>query len=174
MSAARRGRQGARMPDELDPGALARHHDRLCRAAGALCSANDVDDLVQETYARVLSHRRRLHLSHATLPYLLRALRNTYVSGLRLRDRRPRTDILDHDSTRICAPDSASPATALLAGEVLRAIAELPTQQRQIVIAIDIAGLSYQEAANEFDTPLGTVMSRLHRGRHRVTRTVLG
>jgi RNA polymerase sigma-70 factor, ECF subfamily len=163
------------MPDELDPGALARHHDRLCRAAGALCgSRDDVDDLVQDTYARVLSRRRRLQSSHATLPYLLRALRNTHVSGLRLRDRRPQTDVLDHDDKRISAPDSASPAAALLAREVLRAIAELPTQQRRIVIAVDVAGLSYQETASELDTPLGTVMSRLHRGRRRVARTVLG
>jgi RNA polymerase sigma-70 factor, ECF subfamily len=162
------------MADDLDPGALACHHDRLRRAAGALCGAQDVDDLVQETYARVLSRRRRLEASHATLPYLLRALRNTHVSGLRLRDRRPQTDVLDHDDKRISAPDSASPAAALLAREVLRAIAELPTQQRRIVIAVDVAGLSYQETASELDTPLGTVMSRLHRGRRRVAGTVLG
>jgi RNA polymerase sigma-70 factor, ECF subfamily len=163
------------MPDQLDPGALARHHDRLCQAAHALCrSGDDVDDLVQETYARVLSRRRCLQSSHATLPYLLRALRNTHISGLRRRDRRPHTDVLDTDDTRIRAPDSASPATALLTRELLRAIAELPVQQRRIVIAIDIAGLSYRDAAHAFDTPLGTIMSRLHRGRHRVARTVRG
>ena len=58
---------------------------------GALGSREDAEDLVQETYTRVLSKRRIIGRKEDTLPYLLAVLRNTYVSSLRKRDRRPRT-----------------------------------------------------------------------------------
>jgi RNA polymerase sigma-70 factor (ECF subfamily) len=157
------------MPDELRSSALVTHHDRLCGAARRLCgSPEDADDLVQDTYVRVLDKRRALDSGAAASAYLLRALHNTHVSGLRRDHRRPQTVPLAHEQPTVMAPASASPATTLFVRELLRAVAALPVQQRRALTAIDVLGLSYAEAASALDTPIGTVMSRLHRARHRV------
>jgi RNA polymerase sigma-70 factor (ECF subfamily) len=60
----------------------------------------------------------------------------------------------------------------LAAREVFEAIAALPEDQRDVVAAVDVAGLSYQEAAGALEVPIGTVMSRLYRGRNRVAQAV--
>ena len=74
----------------LDPKSLSQHIDRLYRAAWALCgSREDAEDLVQETFARVLRRPRLLH-SEDDIGYLLRVLRNTFLSGRRAAARRPR------------------------------------------------------------------------------------
>ena len=161
------------MTPELERDALGDHLDRLFRAAWALCgSREDAEDLVQETYARVLSKRRMIRSREDTLPYLLTVLRNTYISSLRTRQRRPRTAPLEDSEDRLAAPASATPLSVLAAREVFAAIAALPDDQRDVLAAVDVAGLSYQEAADALDVPLGTVMSRLYRGRNRVAETV--
>src|SRR5687767_15294337 len=108
---------------ELLPEVLADHLDRLYRAAWALCgSREDAEDLVQETYARVLAKRRDVATDADALPYLLTVLRNTFVSSLRSRSRRPRTAPLEDFEASLAAPSSAAPATALAAREVFGAI----------------------------------------------------
>src|SRR3712207_1884107 len=80
------------MVPDLEPAVLGDHLDRLYRAAWALCgSREDAEDLVQETYTRVLAKRRVIESDEAALGYLLRVLRNTFVSQLRTRERRPVT-----------------------------------------------------------------------------------
>ena len=75
----------------LDPQSLGQHVDRLYRAAWALCgSREDAEDLVQETFARVLSRPRMLH-GDDELYYLMRVLRNTFLTGRRTAGRRPVT-----------------------------------------------------------------------------------
>ena len=161
------------MTPELEPDALGDHLDRLYRAAWALCgSREDAEDLVQETYLRVLAKRRTIGSAADTLPYLLTVLRNTYVSSLRTRGRRPRTAPLEESEARLAAPRAAAPMAALEAREVFAAIAALPDDQRDVVAAVDVAGLSYAEAAGALDVPVGTVMSRLYRGRNRVAQAV--
>ena len=161
------------MTPELEREALGDHLDRLYRAAWALCgSREDAEDLVQETYARVLSKRRMLRRREDTLPYLLTVLRNTYISSLRKRDRRPRTAPLEDSEDRLAAPVAATPMSVLAAREVFAAIAALPDDQRDVLAAVDVAGLSYQEAADSLDVPVGTIMSRLYRGRNRVAQAV--
>ena len=158
-----------RMSPDLEPASLADHLDRLFRAAWALSgSREDAEDLVQETYARVLAKRRVIRSDADALPYLMRVLRNTFVSSLRHRARRPQTTPLPDDGERLAAPASASPAAALEAREVLAAIAGLPADQRDVVAAVDVGGLTYDEAAAVLGVPVGTVMSRLYRARGRV------
>jgi RNA polymerase sigma-70 factor, ECF subfamily len=158
---------------DLQPETLGEHLDRLYRAAWALCgSREDAEDLVQETYTRVLAKRRTIGRKEDTLPYLRAVLRNTYVSSLRRRDRRPRTAPLEDSEARLAAPASASPTTQLAAREVFSAIAALPGDQRDALAAVDVAGLSYQEAADALEVPVGTIMSRLYRGRNRVAQEV--
>jgi RNA polymerase sigma-70 factor (ECF subfamily) len=156
----------------LRPESLGDHVDRLYRAAWALCgSREDAEDLVQETFARVLAKPRRMH-GDDPLPYLLRVLRNTFVSTLRARNCRPQTGPLEDDEPRAIAPASASPATVLEAREVFTAIAALPAPYREVLVAVDVAGLSYEETARAFEIPLGTVMSRLYRARGKVAQAL--
>src|ERR1044072_8794949 len=98
------------MSPDLDPASLGHHLDRLFRAAWALSgSREDAEDLVQETCARVLAKRRVIRSDEDALPYLLRVLRNTFVSSLRHRDRRPQTTALPDDGARLEAPEALSP-----------------------------------------------------------------
>jgi RNA polymerase sigma-70 factor (ECF subfamily) len=153
---------------ELRAASLGDHVDRLYRAAWALCgSREDAEDLVQETFARVLAKRRTISTDDP-LPYLLRVLRNTFISSLRTRGRRPQTAPLEDDEPRALAPASASPAAAVETREVFGAISRLAGDYRDVLVAVDVAGLSYQEAADAFAVPVGTVMSRLYRARGKV------
>jgi RNA polymerase sigma-70 factor (ECF subfamily) len=150
---------------ELRAAALGDHLDRLYRAAWALCgSREDAEDLVQETFARVLAKPRRIEADDP-MPYLLRVLRNTFFSSLRARGRRPQTAPLEDEDSRAIAPESASPAAIVATREVFAAIAALSDDHRDVLVAVDIAGLTYEETAEAFDLPLGTVMSRLYRAR---------
>src|SRR5918912_135678 len=82
---------------ELDPNRLGDHIDRLYRAARAMCGSREAaEDLVQDTYARVLARPRFLR-SEDDLGYLLRVLRNTFVSGRRTAGRRPREEELGEE-----------------------------------------------------------------------------
>ena len=157
------------MTPELLPEVLADHLDRLYRAAWALCgSREDAEDLVQETYARVLAKKRVIASDADALPYLLTVLRNTFRSSLRTRSRRPRTAALEDAEPRLAAPAATGPQAIVEARAVFAAIAALPDDQRDVVAAVDVAGLSYAEAAETLGVPAGTIMSRLHRGRSRV------
>ena len=131
----------------LDPDHLGDHLDRLYRAAWALCgSREDAEDLVQETYARVLQKPRLLR-SDDDLGYLLRVLRNTHFSRLRSAARRPRTDPLPDELDRVVDPSASAPEAALDASELYRMIAELPDPFREALVAIDVVGLSYRKAS---------------------------
>jgi RNA polymerase sigma-70 factor (ECF subfamily) len=148
------------------------HVDRLYRAAWALCgSREDAEDLVQETFARVLAKPRRISTDDP-LPYLLRVLRNTFISSLRTRGRRPQTAPLEGDEPFATAPESASPAAIVATREVFGAISQLAGDYRDVLVAVDVAGLSYQEAAEAFEVPVGTVMSRLYRARGKVAEAL--
>ena len=161
------------MTPELLPEVLADHLDRLYRAAWAMCgSREDAEDLVQETYAKVLAKRRVIATDEDALPYLLTVLRNTFVSSLRTRSRRPQTAPLEDAEARLAAPGSGSPVEIVAARELFAAIAALPADQRDVIAAVDVAGLSYAEAAETLGVPAGTVMSRLYRGRARVADAV--
>ena len=98
--------------------------------------------------------------------YLMRALRNTHASWYRSNARR-RADrqLLEDD-----AP--ASPDSDFSSHEVMEAIASAPPQYRDAVIAVDLLGLSYREAARSLRTREATVTSRLHRGRQHVARAL--
>ena len=161
------------MTPDLLPEVLADHLDRLYRAAWAMCgSREDAEDLVQETFVRVLAKRRTIATDEDALPYLLRVLRNTFVSSLRTRSRRPKTAPIEDAEPRLAASEAASPTAVLAAREVFAAIAALPEDQRDVVAAVDVAGLTYAEAAETLGVPTGTVMSRLYRGRARVADAV--
>ena len=156
------------MPHELNPDTLPIHIDSLRRAArGMTRSHHDAEDLVQDTLVRVLARPRRLGPAGAG-PYLHQALRNTHISSLRTRDRRPVLTVLEPEDSRLVAPAAGEPVEILHRREVLAQIHELPTAQREVIAAVDVVGLGYTEAASHLQIPVGTVMSRLHRGRARL------
>jgi RNA polymerase sigma-70 factor, ECF subfamily len=155
---------------QLDPARLGDHVDRLLRAAWALTgSRDDAEDLVQDTYVRVLSRPRFLR-GEDDLGYLLRVLRNTFLNRLRTQSRRPRTTELPEGREFTETRAATQPERALEAREVFEAIAALPDDYRDVVVAVDVAGLSYGEAARALGTREGTVMSRLYRARQQIAR----
>lgn len=157
----------------LDPDRAVEHMPLLYRAARAWTrSREEAEDLVQETYARVLA-KPRLIRGEDEVGYLLRALRNTLISQRRTEQRRPvTTELLDE--TPLGARASDDPAQASETRRVFAAIAELPDEFRDAVVAVDVAGLSYPEAARALGVPEGTLTSRLFRGRDRVARRLNG
>jgi RNA polymerase sigma-70 factor, ECF subfamily len=162
------------MDRQLDPAQLGDHLDRLYRAAWALAgSREEAEDLVQETYAKVLA-RPRLLRNEDDLGYLLRALRNTFLTKKRTEGRRLRPGPLPDQLDLVPDPQAREPHAALEAGELYAAIAALPDDFRDVLVAVDITGLSYKETAKALRIREGTVMSRLYRARQQVVRRVDG
>ncbi len=158
----------------LDPDAAGDHIDALFRAARAMCGNGQLaEDLVQETYVKVLARPRMIRRDD-DLGYLIKALRNTWYSHLRSeRGRRAATDPGETSPEDLAEPSThGDPQAALEAGAVLDALAELPQPFREVVAAVDVAGLSYAEAAKALGVRQGTVMSRLYRGREQVAQSL--
>ena len=158
----------------LDPARLGDHVDRLYRAAWALCgSREDAEDLVQETYMRLLARPRFLR-NEDDLGYLLRALRNTFLNQKRTESRRLRPEPLPEQLDLVADTHALQPQAALEAQELYAAIAALPAGFRDVLVAVDVTGLSYKEAARALRIREGTVMSRLYRARQQVVRRIQG
>ena len=155
-------------PMLLNADSALRHLDRLNAAALALCGNRaDAEDLVQETYLTLLRRPRRLRAA-SELGYLMTMLRNRFIDDRRSAARRRFEPGLYE------IEDSADPRAGLRPDrvaedrEVLDAVHALESPFREIVVAVDVLGLSYKEAAVALSVPIGTVMSRLARGRDRV------
>ena len=155
---------------QLDPEALGDHIDRLYRAAWSLCgSREEAEDLVQETFERVLRRPRFLH-SEDDLGYLLRVLRNTFLTGRRDAGRRPVT-VATLDEVVVAEPrPSLAPEKAREVGELYEAIAQLPEHFRSALVAIDLVGLSYREAARSLGVREETITTRLFRARRMLSK----
>ena len=151
----------------LDPDALGEHLDRLYRAAWAMCgSPHDAEDLVQETYARVLSRPRWLR-GEDDLGYLMRALRNTHANRVRTATRRVQTSDL-HEETRPAPSGRGDPETAFEIHTLFAGIAALPERYRDALVAVDLLGLPYRQAARSLRIREATLTSRLHRARTQI------
>jgi RNA polymerase sigma-70 factor (ECF subfamily) len=145
----------------------------------------DAEDLVQETLMRAYTHFDSFRSDTNLKAWLLRILTNTYINGYRRKRRQPlhysTEDLTDQDLT---AANVRSSASALCSAEdhvlallpdndIKAAMQALPVQFRDAVYYADVEGLRYDEIAALMNTPRGTVMSRLHRGRRQL-RTLLG
>jgi RNA polymerase sigma-70 factor, ECF subfamily len=154
----------------LDPQSLTKHVDRLYRAAWALCgSREDAEDLVQETFARVLSRPRVLHGDDEAY-YLMRVLRNTFLTSLRTASRRPVTVATLEDVVAADPRPTSRPDRALEVKEIYATIAELPEDFRLALVAVDVLGLSYREASRALKVREATLTTRLFRARKAVAR----
>ncbi len=153
-------------PHLLNPNRLGDQIDQLYRAAWGLCGCrHDAEDLVQETFATVLKRPRLLRNTNE-IGYLLRALKNTHANRYRAAARRPATrQLADHDAP----PQTES---SISAREIMDAIASAPEAFRDAVIAVDLLGLSYREAARALRTREATITTRLHRGRQHIAHAL--
>jgi RNA polymerase sigma-70 factor (ECF subfamily) len=150
----------------LDPESLGSHVARLYRAAyGLTGSRQDAEDLVQDTFERVLKRPRFLRRDE-DLVYLLRVLRNTWISSHRAK-RGVVTSPAGEEIEAIEAPNDPI-AQSIEGAVVYEALQELTQPLREALVAVDILGLSYREAAKALGTKEGTIMSRLHRGRGQI------
>ena len=157
----------------LDPQSLTRHVDRLYRAAWALCgSREDAEDLVQETFARVLA-RQRVLSGEDDLYYLMRVLRNTFLTDRLTASRRPRTVSTLDDVELPDARPLGQPEHRLEMQEVYAAIAALPEERRLALVAVDVLGLSYREAARALRMREATLTTRLFRARKQVAEQLV-
>ena len=137
---------------------------RLRRIAFVLLRDRDeAEDLVQETLARAIAGAGGWDRERELGPWLAGILRNTYRDGLRRSQVRRRAA----DSLAAAAPTAAAPEAhgRIELDETVRVLETLPYDQQQVLLLIAIEGMSYQDAARILDVPIGTVMSRLGRGR---------
>jgi RNA polymerase sigma-70 factor (ECF subfamily) len=160
--------------------------DALYRTALRMTrSEADAEDLVQETYIRAFRFREQFTPGTNLKAWLFRILTNTFINTYRRRQTQPEFTELDgvdefslykRMSDLKTSSGAGNPETEFLDGlvdsEVKDALGELPEKFRQVVL-LDVEGFSYKEIAEMLDIPIGTVMSRLHRGRKFLQKRLL-
>ena len=137
----------------------------------------DAEDLVQETMLRAYRAFDRFEAGTNLKAWLFRILTNAYINTYRKRQREPQKvsadeveefdlyqELKNHDTQFEATPESIV-LDSLVDSDIIDAIDDLPEQFRLAVVLSDIEGFSYAEMAEIMDVPMGTVMSRLHRGR---------
>jgi RNA polymerase sigma-70 factor (ECF subfamily) len=151
------------------------HMDILYNYALRMTSnRDDAADLVQETFLKAFRFWDKYEKGTNIRAWLFRIMKNSYINKYRKETKEP--DTVDYDDIQnfyqSIKAESADPNDlqrkifgGLLEDDVARALEALPEEFRTVVILCDIEGLSYEEIAEFVDCPIGTVRSRLHRGR---------
>jgi len=143
----------------------------------------DAEDLLQETYLRAFAHYGGFREGTNLKAWLFRILKNGFINSYRQKKAGPREVDLEHGETGFeealeeAAPPSPTPEDELLGatldGDVARALGALPEDFRIVVELVDLQDFSYREVADILEIPLGTVMSRLYRGRRLLEEALL-
>ena len=144
-------------------------------------NTEDADDLVQETYLKAYRFWDKYEKGTNIRAWLFRIMKNSYINRYRKETKEPET--VDYEQIQNFYNSIRNESTdtndlqekifgGLLEDDVTRALESLPEDFRTVVILCDIEGLTYEEIAEFVDCPIGTVRSRLHRGR-RMLRTQL-
>jgi RNA polymerase sigma-70 factor (ECF subfamily) len=139
-------------------------------------NAEDAEDLVQETYLKAYKYYDRFQEGTNFKAWLFKILKNTFINAYRKKQKTPRQgDFAEiEDSFEIQVSDEVrnrhkNPEDLALEGvidaDIARAIRSLPPDYRMAVLLADLEDLSYKEIAGVLEVPVGTVMSRLYRGR---------
>jgi RNA polymerase sigma-70 factor (ECF subfamily) len=153
--------------------------DQVYRVARHLAnSREEADDLVQETYARAFRSWRSFTPGTNLRAWLLRILTNLNIDRGRRSQRAPQTTALEANDYYLYDKLAESEGTTdeervverLSQDDIVSALREVPHDFRDVIVLVDIGDFSYQDAAQILDIPIGTVMSRLHRGRRILKR----
>ena len=150
--------------------------DQIYRVARRLVgSREEAEDLVQETYARAFRSWRSYTPGTNMRAWMLRILTNLNVDRGRRIQRTPQIQPLEETDYYLANKVASSAGEEALEQEqvvermsqdsIVRALAEIQPQFRDVVVLVDIGDFTYADAAQILDIPMGTVMSRLHRGR---------
>lgn len=155
--------KGKRLSQAFEQGVLALL-PRLRRfAAGLAGDLADADDLCQMTIERALRSRDQWQVGSRLDSWMYRIMRNIWIDEARARARRGQT-FVDEERGLTVGADGGQEARAEL-HDIDRALARLPDEQREAVLLVMVEGYSYKEAAEIVDCPVGTLNSRLVRGR---------
>jgi len=130
--------------------------------------AHDADDLVQEALARVLARTRSWTRVRDVRSYLFTTLHHVFIDAMRRRRHVRMAVDVDEIVDRLAVP--AGQLDRLAWRDFVRALATIPAEQREVVLLVGMEGMSYAEAARVLGVPIGTVMSRLSRGREALRR----
>lgn len=145
----------------------------------------DAEDLLQETYLRAYRAWHQFEAGTNLKAWLFRILTNQFTSSYRQRQRRPVTVPADGDESfdlyaAMAGVDKGADPSAeslvldnLVDEEVKQALADLPEEYRMAVLLVDVEGFSYKEIAEILGVPIGTVMSRIHRGRKALQKSLM-
>lgn len=137
---------------------------RLRRFAAGLSRDHvEADDLCQTTIERALNNRDKWQVGTRLDSWMYRMMRNIWIDEVRARNRRGETFVGEEPGHRVGISGGQEERAAL--GEVDRALGRLPDEQREAVILVLVEGWSYKEAAEIIGCPVGTLNSRLVRGR---------
>ncbi len=152
--------------------------DQVYRVARRMVgSREEAEDLVQQTYERAFRAWRQFTPGTNLRAWLLRILTNLNIDRGRRQQRSPQTTSLDTEAGDYFLynqlesqvpeenPDEERVLERLSQDSVVEALAEVPHDFRDVIVLVDIGEFSYADAAQILDIPIGTVMSRLHRGR---------
>jgi RNA polymerase sigma-70 factor (ECF subfamily) len=157
--------------------------DQVYRVARRLTgSREEAEDLVQETYGRAFRSWQQYQPGTNLRAWLLRILHNYAIDQARRRQRAPDAEPLEEgdyylynrleQGFRGGQADIERLIDELSQGPVMDALAELPQNFKEVVVLVDLGDFSYQEAADILEIPIGTVMSRLHRGRRALKKAL--
>jgi RNA polymerase sigma-70 factor, ECF subfamily len=149
--------------------------DQVYRVARHLVgSPEEAEDLMQETYARAFRSWRSFQPGTNLRAWLLRILTNLNIDRGRRQQRTPDTEPLEEgdyflynklESANDGVSDEERVVQRLSQNDVVDALSEVPHDFRDVLVLVDIGDFTYADAAQILDIPIGTVMSRLHRGR---------
>jgi RNA polymerase sigma-70 factor, ECF subfamily len=147
---------------------------RLWRFAIRLAAnPHDAEDLVQRACVRALERRHQLQPGTSPLSWMYSIVHSVWLNEVRARRIRNRSSMQWSEELADTVPDpsGATPEADVLHRQIIAAVEGLPDAQRAVMLLVAIEGLSYREAAEVLDIPIGTVMSRLARARLTIGQT---
>jgi len=148
-------------------------------------NAEDAEDLIQETYLKAYKYYDKFTEGTNFKAWLFKIMKNTFINNYRKQQSAPpQSDFADieesfesqvsEEVTRKVKDPEEELLEDVLDDDVQRALEELPEDYRMVVILADLEGFAYKEIADILEVPVGTVMSRLYRGRRRLEEAMLG